>query len=374
MRTLLVIACLVLLPCASIWLAAVALSSFAPASSPPPAPDTTHPLELNTSNYKAVAAALASTRREIILTTVDISFHGKANLAHVLAHFKNFAYHLSSIQRLRNLLTVSYSPQTCAILAQQAGIPCFVDHIAPQDLPGAHKYQPPTFQKYWHALELTRLNYTLLVVDTDMSIVQDPFHFHNASFDIEGLSDWHWLNDTPGRQALLDQGCPIYKMVHRSRKSRGAIEGHWKLKPWNHHQAAKHLSPCQSTGLWFSEPRDATVEFLEHMLDWMLNQHPEQWEQAAWNEVIMAHLIVVGEGSQLRYRLLPMQHFCNVESLRLRTRAGLPMDAVIVHAGGVHGANKTIQLNMTGYWAADKWQPSMGEAAMERLMLLSRSN
>ena len=53
--------------------------------------------------------------------------------------------------------------------------------------------------------------YTLLVADPDMSVVRDPFAFHDARFDIEGLSDWNDQADAPRPQQLLDEGCPIYR-------------------------------------------------------------------------------------------------------------------------------------------------------------------
>ena len=125
----------------------------------PPAADAQPLLQLTPSNYAAVAAKVASPQRQILLTTVDISYHGRSDPARVLGYFRSFAYHLATppVARLANLLTLSYSPDTCRALVREAGIPCFVDRAAPRDLPGAHAAQPPTFQKYWHALELTRL-------------------------------------------------------------------------------------------------------------------------------------------------------------------------------------------------------------------------
>lgn len=53
----------------------------------------------------------------------------------------------------------------------------------------------------------------------------------------------------------------------------------------DHNAAASHVSPCQSTGVWFSEPTPASLRFLGDFLDFLLNRRLDQWDQAAWNEV-----------------------------------------------------------------------------------------
>lgn len=42
------------------------------------------------------------------------------------------------------------------------------------------------FSKYWHALQLNKLGYTVLFLDDDVVALQDPFKFHDRQFDIEG--------------------------------------------------------------------------------------------------------------------------------------------------------------------------------------------
>lgn len=66
---------------------------------------------------------------------------------------------------------------------------------------GQYKTDVPSwFQKYWHAHALNQLNLTVLFLDTDVAIFQDPFLFHDKSFDVEGLSDWNWLEEAPSHQ------------------------------------------------------------------------------------------------------------------------------------------------------------------------------
>ena len=54
---------------------------------------------------------------------------------------------------------------------------------------------------------------------------------------------------------------------------------------WAAVPGANHTNPCQSTGLWFAIPSDASKRFLRHLLVWLLDVRLSQWDQAAWNEV-----------------------------------------------------------------------------------------
>ena len=55
----------------------------------------------------------------------------------------------------------------------------------------------------------------------------------------------------------------------------------------------------------------------------------------------MAH--VVGMGSDLpplRYRLMPVEEFSNIDVYRARLNASLPVRQSILHAGAIHGSGK----------------------------------
>ena len=54
-----------------------------------------------------------------------------------------------------------------------------------------------------------------------------------------------------------------------------------------------------------------------------------QWEQAAWNEVVMAFSWGMGYHGQLRYRVLPVDRFANIRE------AG--WQVVVGGGGGGHG-------------------------------------
>lgn len=317
-------------------------------------------LEVNAGNYAAVAATVASEQRQILVTTVDVEWRGGSAASYVLDTFQNFAYSLAQVGRLRNTLTLAYGKQTCELLIG-AGIPCFVDRAGPQkdELPGIHKSSAPTFQKYWHALELLRFNYSVLVLDSDLTVVQDPFQFHNAMLDVEGLSDWNGLAQVPGPEQYLQEGCHLYRMVQQTANSNASMGTVWYPKDRKPYASVKHLSPCISTGLFFLEPRPATVAFLKHMVEHML-KHIWAWEQSAFNEVIMAHVFGSEDRLPLTLRVLPTRHFLNVKVAKLRRQQGLDLDIVVIHAGGVGGQGKSQHLKWESSWFSDKWQPDMG--------------
>lgn len=50
---------------------------------------------------------------------------------------------------------------------------------------------------------------------------------------------------------------------------------------------SQHVNPCQSTGIWFTEPTPTTLVFLADLLEWLLVKRTAQWDQAAWNEVTL---------------------------------------------------------------------------------------
>jgi hypothetical protein len=79
-----------------------------------------------------------------------------------------------------------------------------------------------------------------------------------------------------------------------------------------------------------------------------------QWDQTAWNEVIIPHLWGSGDEPPLRYRLLPPRSFFGgVGNYESRLEAGLPVDPVILHSGGLHGGAKQATYERLGLFHAD---------------------
>ncbi|KAK9834700.1 hypothetical protein WJX74_007976 [Apatococcus lobatus] len=320
-----------------------------------------NPLCLTESNYQQVADTIAGDARAIILTTLDLTFQGKDHSREQLDHMKNFAYHLDRVDRLQNTMTVSYTEETCRLLLS-VSIPCFVDRLSPQPDTFPERLQGETavFAKYWHALSLLKLGINVYFSDSDAAILQDPFVFQDRSFDIEGLSDWNDRSIVPDPRGMFEHPCVIYN-TKKDRQVLGGqfIEGYWQ-HPLSKPDVQKHMNPCQSTGGWFAQPTPPSILFLEHMLHWMTEWHPKQWDQAAWNELIMPHLFGTGSRPPLAYRLLPMESFSNFKVNALRTKQGLPINQVVLHAGEAHGKRKVDEFKKRGLWKASEWQSQTG--------------
>ena len=55
-------------------------------------------------------------------------------------------------------------------------------------------------QKYWWALTLLELDYTVLFMDNDAAVFRDPLQHFDATYDIQGLSDWNYMAELPTPQ------------------------------------------------------------------------------------------------------------------------------------------------------------------------------
>ena len=52
--------------------------------------------------------------------------------------------------------------------------------------------------KFWWAATLTEAGYIVLFMDNDVAVVKNPYdHFAPQHYDLEGLSDWIGLKETP---------------------------------------------------------------------------------------------------------------------------------------------------------------------------------
>ena len=67
-----------------------------------------------------------------------------------------------------------------------------------------------------------------------------------------------------------------------------------------------------SAGVWLLEPTPKTLEFMRAVVNQVIYAAPWQWEQAAWNEVVMWYTWAMGNNGQLRYRVLPLESFSNI--------------------------------------------------------------
>ena len=58
------------------------------------------------------------------------------------------------------------------------------------------------------------LKTNVLTFPADVAVFQDPFQFHDKSYDIEGLSDWNWLDETPSHQVRTHTYCTDQPLPH----------------------------------------------------------------------------------------------------------------------------------------------------------------
>ncbi|KAK9826541.1 hypothetical protein WJX74_001525 [Apatococcus lobatus] len=327
-------------------------------------------LFLEPHNFARVIESLATSQGQIILTTLSFTHQERFNFDQ-LNYSKNFAYHLNKVGRLQNLLVLSYDEETCLYMLR-AGLLCWVDRTAPQpsDLKGQYAESVPHwFEKYWWVLTLLEMEYTVLFMDNDAAVFRDPFQHYDNTYDIQGLSDWNYMAELPTPQETLVEPCNVYKMVPDQTKAGGQL---LMFTGWAAVPGANHTNPCQSTGLWFAIPSDASKRFLRHLLVWLLDVRLSQWDQAAWNEVIMAHLFGAGDREPLRHRLLPEDEYNNYGTYVMRLKERLPVREVALHMGAIHGVDKAKKLQQLHFWKPTAWKVSAGQPIINQMVQVLR--
>ena len=123
----------------------------------------------------------------------------------------------------------------------------------------------------------------------------------------------------------------------------------WMEKMYEH--GRRSIYPCQSTGLWFMRDRPQGRALLDGLYGY-LAKHPNEWEQKAFQLLVMRYLVGLGdELPPLRYRLLPTANFINVEFYEERKRLGMETaSTVAVHCGYLKNtADKLEHLELTGF-------------------------
>ena len=58
----------------------------------------------------------------------------------------------------------------------------------------------------------------------------------------------------------------------------------WEIR--KNETSLRALAPCQSLGAFYVKPTPAAMKFLATLSDWVVHTHIQQWDQAAWNEVL----------------------------------------------------------------------------------------
>tara|TARA_B110001452_G_scaffold256648_1_gene250168 strand:+ start:214 stop:1221 length:1008 start_codon:yes stop_codon:yes gene_type:complete len=253
-----------------------------------------------------VAAAVATPKRELMFTTVSMDNH-----KYQLVFLRQWLGHLGA--RARNVLIVGANEETCTT-AREASLPCFVDGASPRQRGKQNGFGNQVTLKWWVAMVLAQANFHLIFSDPDIAWLRDPFHAWDRSYDFQGLSDIRHVNVTTQKHHEIT--C---------------------LRPWmeNMYEHGKRsIYPCQSTGMWYARATPPTKAFLEGLHGY-LAVRPNEWEQKAYQLIVMRYLVGLGdELPPLRYRLLPTARHINIEYYEERLRLGLPVDGMVgVHCG-----------------------------------------
>ena len=271
-----------------------------------------------------VASAIATVDREILFTTISID-----RPMHQLIFLRQWQGNLRAAAG--HVLVLGADERTCRA-ARNATIPCFVDGVAPTLRGKQNMFGHQVLLKWWYAKELLNMNFHLIFSDPDIAWLADPFSKWDHSFDLQGLSDIRSVNLTVQKHHEITCMRP------------------WMEQMYEH--ARRSIYPCQSTGLWFMRDRPQSRALLEGLYGY-LSAKPNEWEQKAFQLIVMRYLVGLGDDlPPLRYRLLPTRQFINIEFYEERMRRGMPSErtAVGVHCGYLKNtADKLEHLQLTGF-------------------------
>ena len=228
-------------------------------------------------------------------------------------------------------LLIGADERTC-VAARNATIPCFVDAAAPTLRGKQNQFGHQVLLKWWYARELLRLDFHIVFSDPDIAWLANPFARWQHAFDLQGLSDIRSTNLTV--QAHHEITC---------------------MRPWMetmYEHSRRSIYPCQSTGLWFMRNRPQSRALLEGLYGY-LSTHHNEWEQKAFQLMVMRYLVGLGDDlAPLRYRLLPTSQFINIEFYEERLRLGMEAanSTIAVHCGYLKNtADKLEHLELTGF-------------------------
>ena len=274
-------------------------------------------------DLELVAAAVATADRELMFTTVtmDRSLFQLVFLRQWQGNLRSAAPHA---------LLIGNDNRTCMI-ARNATVPCFVDGLAPSLSGRQNNFGSQVLLKWWYARALLGLDYHIVFSDPDITWLSDPFARWVRAFDLQGLSDIRSTNLTVQKHHEIT--C---------------------IRPWMetmYEHSRRSIYPCQSTGLWYMRNRPQSRALLDGLYSY-LGAKPNEWEQKAFQLIVMRYLIGLGDDlPPLHYRLLPTAQFINIEYYGARQRLGLEVSGMIaVHCGYLKNiADKLEHLEMHGF-------------------------
>jgi Nucleotide-diphospho-sugar transferase len=298
---------------------------------------------LTTLDKVALPDPSGKTRGTIIFTTLRF---GDGDQTETMEMINSFCYWLYSSRLLNHTMLITTDEATWTEVAA-LGHPIFLDRVFPRReayidavLPQGTYNREFDVQKHWWGMRLVELRYRVVYMDSDNFVLQsgflDPFE---EPYDVQALSDWFEAELWPVGSAV-EKSCGLYFTVKNEGIARGAMlqEG-WHVP--NNKEKLETANPCQSTGLWYLQPTDVTVAFMRAVVNRIAFHAVWQWDQTAFNEIIMPYTWGMGDQPPLKYRLLPVSKFLNIPVMMERQKKGLTnAEIIVLHAGGLHGSEK----------------------------------
>lgn len=243
---------------------------------------------LATLSKVALPDPTGATRGTILFTTLRF---GDGDLNGTLEMINSFCYWLHEAGLLRHTLLITTDEFTWDTVATSGHHPIYLDRVFPRReeyidavKPGDTHNREFDVQKHWWGMRLVELGFRVIYMDSDNLVLKpdllEPF---NEPYDVQGLSDWFEAELWPVGGAV-NRSCGLYFMVSDERLPRGAaLREHWHYRPGE--QGLDNANPCQSTGLWYLQPTNVTVSFMQAMVQRIAFDAVWQWDQTAFNVI-----------------------------------------------------------------------------------------
>eukprot|EP00271_Cylindrocystis_brebissonii_P021063 TRINITY_DN7353_c0_g1_i1.p1 TRINITY_DN7353_c0_g1~~TRINITY_DN7353_c0_g1_i1.p1 ORF type:complete len:654 (+),score=89.22 TRINITY_DN7353_c0_g1_i1:167-2128(+) len=263
-------------------------------------------------NLKQILLNVSNARRELIVSTFEVHLVNGSrddDFEFGMTAFNyNWAWHLRAAG-VPFFLLIGMDSASCEA-TRKKGIPCYVNSYNWMEGVAVRKGRAVAL-KWLYLLKIVRLGFHPVFLDNDAVVLKDPFAAWDPAFDFQALSD---TRPTSGLLPVLAKnfvcGVPFYTFPY----------------------------PCTSTGVMFVRATEATRIFLEEFVMRLDSDGAEGWEQATFQQLVLAFLIdVAGASPLLRFRVLPLESFHNVGVLVVRRDLRLPSPSAIVHCGYIHG-------------------------------------
>lgn len=158
---------------------------------------------------RSLAESVATKHRQIVLSTFLVSPEGPQEVVADL--LLNFAQSLRAVDLLQHSLLVGTDSYTAGFVVEN-GIPCVVDGLMPTLYADARTGAIlegfyPNVSKWLWTQQLVQMDFSVLYLDWDVSVLKNPFDHLDQSYDIQGLSDFHNAPKHIGKLRVKSMSC-----------------------------------------------------------------------------------------------------------------------------------------------------------------------